>query len=135
MNRPEHLQPLYPDQTVVLLAEDEVMVQNIVRLTLQDAGYFVLTAHDGEEALQVSRAYAGPIQILLTDILMPRMTGLELCRHIQVERPQTKILVMSGTHHPGTQFPYLGKPFSPERLREAVRLVLPDGVLFRPSPA
>jgi two-component system, cell cycle sensor histidine kinase and response regulator CckA len=135
MNCPEHLQPLHPDQTVVLLAEDEVMVQNIVRLTLEAAGYFVLTAHDGEEALQLSRNYTGPIQLLLTDILMPRMTGLELCRHMQSERPQTKILVMSGTHHPGTQFPYLAKPFAPEKLREAVRQVLPDGVLFRPTTA
>jgi len=133
MNRPEHLQPFHPDQTVVLLAEDEVMVQNIVRLTLEAAGYFVLTAHDGHEALQLSRSYSGPIQLLLTDIMMPRMTGLELCQHIRMERPQTKILVMSGTHHPGTKYPYLSKPFSPDKLREAVRQVEPDGVLFRPS--
>jgi two-component system cell cycle sensor histidine kinase/response regulator CckA len=132
MNRAEHLNPLHPDQTVILLAEDEVVVQNIVRLTLEAAGYFVLTAHDGEEALQLSRTYTGPIHLLLTDIMMPRMTGLELCPHIQVERPETNILVMSGTHHPGTKFRYLAKPFTPEKLREAVRNALPEVLLFRP---
>ena len=134
MRDPEHLRPFHPDQTVVLVAEDEVLVQNIVRLSLESDGFFVLTAHDGLEALELSRNYSGRIHLLLTDIMMPRMDGLALCGHVQNERPETKLLVMSGTHHPGIRISYLPKPFTTARLREKVRDLIGDGVLFPQAP-
>ena len=75
MRNPEHLQPFHADQAVILLAEDEVVVQNVARIILEREGYFLLTAHDGQEALEISRHYPGPIHLLLTDVLMPRMDG------------------------------------------------------------
>src|SRR4051794_5700804 len=120
MDKPEHLRTFHSGQEVVLVAEDDVMIQNITRLTLETAGYGILTAHDGVEALHLSRQYNGTIHLLLTDILMPRMTGLELCEHIRIERPETQLLVMSGTHYPGKDVRYLAKPFTPSALRSAV---------------
>jgi CheY-like chemotaxis protein len=59
MEDPQHLRPARPDQTVILIVDDEVMVQNVARITLEADGYFVLTAHDGEEALHISNAQRG----------------------------------------------------------------------------
>jgi CheY-like chemotaxis protein len=115
-------------QTVVLVAEDEVVIQNVARLTLEREGYFVLTAHDGLEALELSRQFPGKIHLLLTDILMPRMNGLELCRHLLRERRDTLVLVMSGSHHPGHGLRYLAKPFSPSKLRVAVESALREDI-------
>jgi CheY-like chemotaxis protein len=120
MRNPDHLRPFQSDQRVVLVAEDDVIIQNMVRLTLERDGYFVLTAHDGLEALALSRQFPGTIHLLLTDMMMPRMDGGELCRHMYEERPNILILVMSGTHHPGEKVKYLSKPFSPAKLRGVV---------------
>jgi CheY-like chemotaxis protein len=133
MDRSKNQGPPVADQAVVLVAEDEVMVRNVVRITLETDGYFVLSADDGEEALQLSRSYPGRIHLLLTDVMMPRMGGLELCGHLRRERPDTEVLVFSGGHHPGTEAAYLAKPFTPADLRAAVRAVLPDAVRLGPS--
>ena len=61
---------------VVLVAEDDVLVRNLINVVLSRAGYAVLLAADGEEALQISRHYAGEINLLLSDVMMPRMDGL-----------------------------------------------------------
>ena len=61
MRNAEHLVPSNPTQTVILVAEDEDMIQNIVRLSLERDGYFVLTAHDGLAALELSRKFRGNI--------------------------------------------------------------------------
>src|SRR5438093_11221235 len=73
---PEHLRQNHPDQPVILIADDEVMIQNIVRVTLEQEGYFVLTAENGEAALVMSRQYPGRIHLLLTDVGMPNMSGV-----------------------------------------------------------
>src|SRR5690349_21219658 len=65
MKNPENLKPAQADQTVILIAEDEVLVANIVRIILEKHGYFILTASDGENALFISRQYPGPIHLLL----------------------------------------------------------------------
>lgn len=121
------LRPGPAGQVVILVAEDEEIVQNMVKLTLERDGYCVLTAGDGLEALEVVRRFPGTIHLLLTDVLMPRMDGLELARLMRMERPATPVLVMSGTHYPGQELRYLGKPFSPARLRAAVAGMLSDG--------
>ena len=77
-------------QFVILLAEDDQLVRNVVRTTLTRAGYIVLDATDGAHALEVSRGYDGLIHVLLTDVIMPHMDGLELSHHIIRERPGSR---------------------------------------------
>jgi DNA-binding response OmpR family regulator len=114
---------------VVLLAEDEPLVRNLVRTVLTDEGYAVLDAADGKAALDLSRQYDGSIHILLTDVRMPRMDGLELCSHIVRERPEIKVLVMSGklSGEPlvlGQAAYFLRKPFLPHVLRDKLKAML-----------
>src|SRR5258708_5069765 len=81
---------------VILLAEDEHLVRNLVRTILINEGYAVLDANDGEHALEISRGFPGSIHMLLTDVKMPKMNGLELSQQIARERPGIKVLIMSG---------------------------------------
>jgi two-component system, cell cycle sensor histidine kinase and response regulator CckA len=122
-------------QPVILVAEDEVLLRNFVCLQLQRDGYQVLAAADGVEALEVARAYTGTIQMLLTDMIMPRMDGLALVRRFLEERPGTRILVMSGRGEEREEMidlPFLKKPFQVMALRDKVKEVLknppPKGV-------
>ena len=81
---------------VILVADDEALIRNLVTLLLQHEGYFVLSAADGREGLELSRQYPGTIDLLITDVQMPRMNGTDLCGHLLEERPGIKVLVMSG---------------------------------------
>ena len=129
MNNPDNLKPAHANQTVILIAEDEVMVANVVRIILEKDGYFILTGSDGEAALSISRQYPGPIHLLLSDIKMPKLNGLELRERILEERPDTKILFMTGeTEHIGAT-PVLRKPFVPNELREKIQKMLERPVL------
>jgi CheY-like chemotaxis protein len=78
MQNAEHLRPSDPNQTVILVAEDEVLVRNFVRIVLESEGYFVLSANDGEEALYISPQYPGTIHALLSDVKIPNTDGLQL---------------------------------------------------------
>src|SRR5882724_11404564 len=80
---------------VILVAEDEVLLHNMVRRMLENAGFTVLAASDGAEALRISREYPTPIDLLLTDVQMPSMDGIALAEHIVRERPDTAIVIMS----------------------------------------
>jgi two-component system, cell cycle sensor histidine kinase and response regulator CckA len=116
-------------QVVILVAEDELVVRNLVRTVLTNAGYTVLDAVDGENALDISRRYSGWIHMLLTDVKMPKMNGLELSAHITRERPGIKILIMSGktSGEPlilGQSVQFLRKPFLPETLRKRMSAML-----------
>ncbi|HEY2018225.1 MAG TPA: response regulator [Bryobacteraceae bacterium] len=116
---------------VILVAEDEVMIRNIIRHLLEAEGHEVLAAADGEEALTLSRQYTGTIDLLITDVVMPRVDGLSLIRQILEERPNLRILVMSGRptgeiKSSSINFPFLRKPFLPAVFREKVREVLND---------
>jgi hypothetical protein len=100
-----------------LLVDDEPVVRKVVRLALTRAGYTVLVATDGTEALQVSRAYDRAIDVLLTDYKMPTMNGPDLAAMIAQERPGIRIVLMSG-HSSGTvpevmKRGLLKKPFRP----------------------
>src|SRR5438477_4072310 len=110
---------------VVLVAEDEVVVRNIVCFLLNHEGYQVLSAADGEEALELARQYQGTIDLLLTDIKMPRMDGISLAEHVINERPGIRVLLMSGQtsaqiRAKNVQLPFLRKPFVPAAFRDKV---------------
>jgi len=121
-----------PGTETVLVAEDEQMVRVLIRKVLEQAGYTVLLAGGGAEALQLAERHAGPIQMLVTDVVMPGMSGRELARRLLELRPNTKVLYLSGyaddavERHgvldPGTAF--MQKPFSPGALASRVREVL-----------
>jgi CheY-like chemotaxis protein len=115
---------------VILIAEDEVIVRNFVRHILQADGHVVLAAADGYEALELSRKYAGTIDMLITDVKMPRMDGLELIERLQKERPKMRILIMSGyageMRIQESGFPFVHKPFLASFFRSKVREMLGD---------
>jgi two-component system, cell cycle sensor histidine kinase and response regulator CckA len=114
---------------VILIAEDEVTVRNFIRFVLEAEGHEVLAAADGAEALELSRQYHGTIDLLITDVIMPRLDGLSLIAQICAERPDLRILVISGkTPTESTmgdlRLPFLRKPFLPNALRDKVRQLL-----------
>jgi len=115
---------------VVLVVEDEAEVRETLRETLEADGYTVLVAGDGEEALQVYRRHAGSIDLVVTDVLMPRMTGADLVKSLWRSQPALKVLFISGYADEktaaayGFRGPLLCKPFTPDVLCRKVREVL-----------
>ena len=115
-----------------MLVEDEETVRSLAREVLRDAGYTVLEAGDGEEALRVAGSHPGPIHLLLTDVIMPRLGGPELARRLQPLRPDMRVLFMSGYTDGdissygglGSETSLLQKPFQPIVLARRVREVL-----------
>ncbi len=122
----------------VLLVEDEAGVRALLRYTLRLHGYTVLEAQDGQEALAIAGQYSGTIHLIVTDMVMPRLTGREVVARLQPGRPKMKALYMSGyTGEAGADrptvnrpHPLLQKPFTPDELMQAVRQVL-DGAQER----
>src|SRR5881296_2265486 len=116
----------------ILLAEDEPLVRTLARKVLELARYRVLVAASGAEALALAERHEGPIHLLLTDVVMPEMSGRELAHRLASLRPDARVLYMSGyadeaiAQHgvldPGTAF--LQKPFTPDGLARKVREVL-----------
>ena len=116
----------------VLVVEDQEEVRKLAQLVLKSYGYKVVLAANGWEALLYSERHVGPIHLMLTDVLMPGMTGQELADRLRPLRPEMEVVFMSGymeneTVHPhalkaGANF--LAKPFSPDALATKVREVL-----------
>ena len=113
-------------QYVVLLADDDALVRNLVRRILEAAGFLLLCAADGPEALVLCRAYSQRIDVLLTDVDMPGMDGIALAQQITCERPETRVIFMSGSMTRGIpeDVPFILKPFSPGELRAKINEVL-----------
>ena len=84
------------DTLTVLLAEDDATIRLIFGDALKAAGYSVLEASDGAEALKISRAFEGDIDLLLTDLNMPFIIGTDLAQRLVDERPRLKVLIMTG---------------------------------------
>jgi len=80
----------------VLLAEDEKEIRSIIQVFLESKGYTVLAARDGREAARIAEQHNGPIDLLLTDVTMPRMRGPQLAMHISPRHPEMKVIFMSG---------------------------------------
>jgi two-component system cell cycle sensor histidine kinase/response regulator CckA len=116
----------------ILVVEDEEAVRSLVRRVLESNGYAVLTASTAEEAARICEQQKGSINLLLTDLVMPGMSGQKLAHHMGFARPEMKILYMSGytdnaiVHQgvldSGTAF--LQKPFTPDAILRKVREVL-----------
>jgi CheY-like chemotaxis protein len=118
----------------VMLVEDDDSVRDLATHFLLGHGYTVLAAADGMQALEAASAHAGPIDLLLTDVVMPGLTGWQLARRFTEQRPDTRVLYMTGyAEMPETpDAPILQKPFTAFALQQAVREVL-DGAGPRPS--
>jgi CheY-like chemotaxis protein/nitrogen-specific signal transduction histidine kinase len=116
----------------ILVAEDQEDVRDVTVAVLRGAGYAVLAAADGAQAIQISARHEGPIDLLLTDVIMPGMDGKSLAEALGASRPDLRVLYTSGytddvlgahdIEH--THAGYLAKPFSPDGLLAAVRDVL-----------
>jgi PAS domain S-box-containing protein len=116
----------------LLLVEDEEAVRALVRNVLKERGYRVMEASRGEDALELAEQYWGQIDLLVTDVVMPQMSGHELARRLTNLHPQIKVLYISGYADnadwyqggPSSGVAFLQKPFSPEALAHKVREVL-----------
>ncbi len=118
----------------VLIVEDDDSLRKFAHKALQQYGYKVLKAENGEDALRVSEAHDGSIDLLITDVVMPKVSGKETAERLQTLYPHIKIIFMSGytddaiVRHgvltPGLNF--IQKPFSPEGLARKVREVLDE---------
>ena len=116
----------------LLLVEDEPLILRMAKRVLSELGYTVLTASDGLEALEVLGRHAGDVQLLITDVVMPKMSGRELAARVTALRPDIRVLYSSGyaadaigedgVIDDGINF--LAKPYEPSRLADAVRDVL-----------
>lgn len=119
-------------QETILLVEDDPSVRGFVHETLKMNGYQVLVARHGIEALLVGTRHMGPIHLLLTDVVMPQMSGPEVAEKLTTLRPDAKVLYMSGyPDHPvfkkgevQLETNFIQKPFTPDALLEKVREVL-----------
>jgi two-component system cell cycle sensor histidine kinase/response regulator CckA len=123
----------------VLLVEDEAAIRALAARVLNRYGYTVLPARDGAEGLRLEADHPAPIDLLLTDVLMPNLSGPDLAQRLVRRRPAMKVLYMSGFAHQmavasrlvGRQTGFLQKPFTPEVLAATVREMLdrqPDRV-------
>jgi PAS domain S-box-containing protein len=125
----------------ILLAEDEEMVRRLARESLRMHGYRVLEAANGADALLICRQHEGPIHLLLTDVVMPRMSGRDLADQLVRLRPETRVLYMSGytdqaiVHHGilDGDIAFIGKPFTPDALVLKVIEVLHKNLSSSPT--
>ena len=124
-----HFQSPVGCHSVILVADDDALIRNLVTLLMLQDGHFVLSAADGHEGLEISRQDPGSIDLVITDVKMPRMNGTDLCALLLEERPGIKVLVMSGTDmkgncQPKCQLAIPTKPFDGETLKAKVRTIL-----------
>jgi len=116
----------------ILLVEDEAMVRDLAQEVLKDVGYTVIAVDRPDEALEISEQNKGPIDLVLTDVVMPGMSGPELVKRLKPKRPDIKVLYVSGyaadalVRHglPHSKSAFLQKPFAPAALVRKVREVL-----------
>jgi CheY-like chemotaxis protein len=114
----------------ILVVEDNEGVRAYARAALEQRGYSLLEAADGEAALELARNHPGKISLLLTDVVMPQMSGPQVARRLRELRPGLKVLYMSGYAKPSIEVDLrqgeamIQKPFSPTAIAESVRKIL-----------
>jgi CheY-like chemotaxis protein len=114
---------------VALIVDDESSIRAYIKTALEDEGFNVLEAPDGRDALDTVHKLGGKIDLVVSDIKMPRMDGLTLARAVRSEFPATPIVLISGfpdVHQENGEQPFtlLKKPFLPSVLLETVRSVV-----------
>jgi CheY-like chemotaxis protein len=127
-----HLEPPRQRSVTVLIVEDNDNLRNLLQRTLEGVGFSVFPAADGADALRWSERHEGTINIVVSDIVMPGLNGLELSKLIRAARPETKFLFITGF---GDQFPelreygadILEKPFLSSELLRKVEEILNQG--------
>jgi CheY-like chemotaxis protein len=133
--RPTHDRAPARGTETVLVVEDEPALRSLLVSVLADTGYVVLEAPDGPAALEVADGFKGPIHLLLTDVVMPQLSGRDLAARLAARRPELRIVYMSGytddevLRH-GVQHdsvPFLAKPFTVLELAERLREALDSG--------
>jgi len=133
-NRRVSFRPDFTTQVTetVLVVEDDVSVRNITRKMLENLGYHVLVAENIDRSMEISSHYSGAIDLLLTDVIMPKTNGKELYEILRCDRPEIKVLFMSGytgnviDYHGILEkgFYFLQKPFTFTTLSQHVRKAL-----------
>jgi len=123
---------LYRGLETLLIVEDEEMVRNITSRILKNCGYNILTAENGEEALNIIQQQKDQIQLVLTDVVMPKMGGKDLSENLKSVLPKVPLIYMSGYTDnadiiddlAGSEIHFIQKPFTPYGLSKKVREVL-----------
>ena len=127
-----------PGETI-LLVEDDLPIRRLIRGALEGQGYQVLVACNGPEALGLAADHPGPIDLLVSDVVMPRMDGFKLAERLVASRPQTQVLFLTGYSDQSvsvrgglkeTGQAFLLKPFTHDRLLQTIR----DQLNTAPSP-
>ncbi len=116
----------------ILLAEDDPDVRVVIERVLREAGHEVLAAGGGHEALARSRTFNGTIHLLVSDVVMPDLNGAELAKQLLLERPDLRVLFVSGfvpegnllPPEPGQVVEYIAKPVTSDRLQRKVAALL-----------
>jgi two-component system, cell cycle sensor histidine kinase and response regulator CckA len=116
----------------ILLVDDEDTVRGLVRTALRAEGYRVFEASDGEEAIHIANLFADTIELLLTDVVLPKKDGKQVAKELSLLRPETRVLFMSGYHvdtlvrHGALQagVNFLQKPFSLKALTSKVNSLI-----------
>jgi CheY-like chemotaxis protein len=116
----------------ILLAEDDPDVRQVIERVLREAGHEVLAAGGGHEALARSRTHRGPIHLLVSDVVMPDINGAELAKQLLIERPDLRVLFVSGfvpegnllPAQPGQVVEHIAKPVTSDRLQRKVAALL-----------
>jgi CheY-like chemotaxis protein len=128
---PKHLLPPTRGSGTVLIAEDERALRRLSATVLGQAGYRTLEASDGQQALDMFTVHSRNIVMVVTDVVMPRMGGIELARRLRLARPGLPILFVTGyveqseaLHESTLGTTVLLKPFSPDALLRAVSAAL-----------
>ena len=111
----------------ILIVDDDAVILRLMEAILSTHGYSTLSAENGRTALELSRNHSGPIDLVVTDVRMPQMDGVTLCRYLAHERPEAAFLLISGEcssidNAMGIQF--LPKPFTVDQLVLKVRQLL-----------
>lgn len=126
-----HLRPAASREAqTILVVEDEASVRTLTRRILEKNGYRVIAARQGAEGLNLSEQHSGPIDLVITDVVMPEMNGPDMIERITANRPHTKVLYMSGYTEKAVlssldpETPFLHKPFTAKELNQKVREAL-----------
>jgi CheY-like chemotaxis protein len=127
----DSVRPVQPGNETVLFVEDDDLLRHLTVAELASHGYRLIEASNGEEALRAATEHTGPIHLLVTDVVMPQMGGVEMSRLFRESRPEAKVLYISGYLHeslpgPDASAQILLKPFTSNVLLARMRALL-DG--------